>query len=110
MANSRHPRLHRRWYTVERRYQGSVFDVADARRFARRTANWWGVDVRPVDKVVDKLARRAMCSERPGFRVLLSLDGAVMVVRVEGVAADTSPLEATARISSMCARGDVRRR
>jgi hypothetical protein len=109
MTNSRHPRLHRRRYTVERRFEGSVFDVADARRFARRTANWWGVDARSVDRVVDKLARRAMCSEQPGFRVLLSLDGAAMEVRVERVGADTSPVEATARIRSGCARGNLRR-
>lgn len=64
-----------------------MFDVADARRFARRTASWWGVDAKQVDQVVDKLARRAVCREKPGFRVLLSLDGTDVKVRVEGIGA-----------------------
>lgn len=86
-----------------------MFDVADARWFARRTANWWGMDAQPVDKVVDKLARRAVCSEEPGFRVLLSLDGTGIEVRVEGVGGG-APLERPVRSGSECSRGNRRRR
>lgn len=91
-VSSGHPAFHRKRYTVERRYQGSVFDVAHARRFARRTASWWGVDAQQVDQVVDTLARRAVCREQPGFRVLLLLDGADVEVRVEAVEAGGPPL------------------
>ncbi len=78
-----HPPFQRRPpLTVERRFQGSVFDVADARRFARMTASWWGIEPGPVEQVVDELSRRAVCSERPGFCVSLTLDGGDVRVRV----------------------------
>jgi hypothetical protein len=104
-VKSRHPLFHRRRYTVERRFQGSVFDVADARRFARLTANWWGVDVQPVDQAVDRLARRAVCSERPGFRLLLSLDGADVEVLVEGIGAESPPRESRSGFGTLSSRG-----
>ena len=74
-ADSGHPLLPGRPLTAERHFQGSVFDVAGARRFARVTASWWGVEPGPVEQVVDELSRRAVCSERRGFRVSLTLDG-----------------------------------
>lgn len=81
-TDSGHPPFHRHPLTVERHFQGSVFDVADARRFARVTASWWDVEPGPVEQVVDELSRRAVCSEQPGFRVSLTLDGRDVRVRV----------------------------
>lgn len=100
----------RRYYTVERQYQGSVFDVANARRFARCTASWWGVDAQRVDQMVDRLARRAVCNEQPGFRVSLSLDGDDVRVRVEGVGGDVPPLKGRASVESPCSHDRGRRR
>ncbi|HVC13622.1 MAG TPA: hypothetical protein VND62_02045 [Acidimicrobiales bacterium] len=68
--------------TVERHFDGSVFDVADARRFAGDTARWWGVDAGSLEDVIGELSRRAVCSERPGFRVSLTLDRGVVNVQV----------------------------
>lgn len=76
-----------RSYRVERRFRGSVFDVADARRFARRIADWWGVAAAPVECVVDELARRAMCRNEPGFVVALTLDAGAVRIQVTSVVA-----------------------
>jgi hypothetical protein len=82
-VDSEQPPMRRHPLTVERQFKGSVFDVADARRFARMTASWWGVDPEPVENVVDELSRRAVCSRHPGFGVFLTLDGDDVRVRLE---------------------------
>ncbi len=69
--------------TADRRFEGSVFDLADACRFARVTARWWGVEPAPVEARVENLARLAICRSRPAFRVHLSLDGSDLLVRVD---------------------------
>lgn len=99
--HSVHPQLQGKRLMVERQFQGSVFDVADARRFARVTATWWGVDAAPVEQVVDELARRSVCSQQPRFRVLLSFDGVDVRVRVEQIASCAPVLEGPARIESL---------
>jgi hypothetical protein len=108
-ANSGHPPFQRRRLSADRQYRGSFFDVADARRFARVTASWWGVDAEPVEHIVDELARRAVCSEQPGFRVSLSLDGTDVGVRVEAMAPDAPMPEGPARTAWLRPRGIVRR-
>jgi hypothetical protein len=104
------PPFHPSPLTVERRFRGSVFDVADARRFARVTAGWWGVEAEPVEHVVEELARRAVCSERPGFRVSLTLDGSDVRVCVEEDASDAAAPGGAARIRSLRPRGSMPRR
>ena len=73
----------RRDFRVERQFEGIVFDVGEARRFARVTALWWGVDPRPVECLVEELARRAVCAVEPAFTVALRLVGEDVRVCVE---------------------------
>lgn len=110
-VDTAHPPFHRP-LTVERRFRGSVFDVADARRFARVTAGWWGVDAEPIENVVDELARRAVCSEQPGFRIALTLDGSDVRVCFEGIAVASAPpaQEGGAAIRSLRPRDPAPRR
>lgn len=72
-----------RSFSVERRFEGSVFDIAVARRFARVTALWWGVRPEPLEHRVDELARRAVCEANPAFTVALAVEGANVEVRVD---------------------------
>jgi hypothetical protein len=92
----------RRSTSVERRFGGSVLDVAGARRFARRTADWWGVAAAPVECAVGELARRAVCAPEPAFVVALTLDAGAVCVRVTSVAV---PRVRTARFCPLSCSG-----
>lgn len=103
------PAFHRRTLTVERQFQGSVLDVADARRFSRLTASWWGIEPDPIEHVVDELSRHAVCSQRPAFKVLLTLDRTDVKVQVIATEPEAPVVEGPARIRSMRPRGPARR-
>jgi hypothetical protein len=83
---------------VERQFQGTVFDVANAKRFVRVTATWWGVEAGHVEQIVEELARRVVCSEQPRFRLSLALEGIEMRFHVEQIAADAPAFEGSARV------------
>lgn len=95
--------------TAERQFEGSVFDVADARRFARVTAEWWGVETAAVEEVVEELARSAVCREQPAFRLYLSLEGSDVKVQTDEMAADAPVREGPARLRSVAEPGRARR-
>lgn len=109
-AETGNPAIHRPPLTVERQFQGSVFDIADALRFARVTASWWGIEPGPIERVVDELSRRAVCSEPPGFRVSLTLDGTDVRVQVVAMEPGAPVVEGPARIPSARPRDPARRR